>query len=102
MLKIIPMVAFANHSGDHAIYPDCRPIFVNALNRASQLGTYNKIKIYSPYVKMNKGEIALTGLKLGIDYDKETWSCYKGEETPCGKCGTCVERIEALEWARKE
>ena len=94
-------VTFANHSGDHHIYPDCRKSFVNALNRASILGTYNKIKVLSPYADLKKKDIALIGLKFGIDYDKETWSCYKGGKKHCGKCGTCVERIEALNWARE-
>lgn len=92
-------VVFANHSGDHAIYPDCRKSFVSALNKASQLGTYNKIQVLSPYANLDKKDIALRGLHLGIDYDKETWSCYKGNLKHCGKCGTCVERIEAIKWA---
>lgn len=95
-------VAIANHSGDHAIYPDCRNEFILALNMTSQLATYNEIQILAPFTKMNKMEIAKLGLMLGINYDKETWSCYKGGKTHCGKCGTCVERIEALKLAKKE
>ena len=85
----------ANHSGDHTIYPDCRPAFVDAFDRAAEAGTYNGVRLLSPYVNMTKGEIAKRGSQLGIDY-AETWSCYKGEEMHCGRCGTCVERREAL------
>ena len=88
-------VMMANHSGDHTIYPDCRPAFVDAFDRAAEAGTYNGVRLLSPYVNMTKGEIAKRGSQLGIDY-AETWSCYKGEEMHCGRCGTCVERREAL------
>ena len=89
-------VAIANHAGDHAIYPDCRSEFIAAMNLTAQLGTYCKIQIYAPYSDMSKIDIAEIGLRLEIPYDEVTWSCYKGEEEPCRKCGTCVERIEAL------
>ena len=95
-------VAYGNHQGDHAIYPDCRKEFVEALDKASQLGTYNQIKLIGPYTELTKGDIALKGLQLGIKYGKETWTCYKGEKKPCGKCGSCVEREEALQFAKKE
>ena len=88
-------VMMANHAGDHTIYPDCRPAFVDAFDRAAEAGTYNGVRLLSPYVNMTKGEIAKRGSQLGIDY-AETWSCYKGEEKHCGRCGTCVERREAL------
>ena len=88
-------VMMANHAGDHTIYPDCRPAFVDAFDRAAETGTYNGVRLLSPYVNMTKGEIAKRGRQLGIDY-AETWSCYKGEEKHCGRCGTCVERREAL------
>ena len=88
-------VMMANHAGDHTIYPDCRPAFVDAFDRAAETGTYNGVRLLSPYVNMTKGEIAKRGSQLGIDY-AETWSCYKGEEKHCGRCGTCVERREAL------
>jgi len=89
-------VLIANHAGDHAIYPDCRKEFIDAIGKASVSGTYAGIKIESPYVGMSKRDIALRGKELGIDYSK-TWSCYKGGDIHCGKCGTCTERIEALE-----
>ena len=88
-------VMMANHGGDHAIYPDCRPDFVEAFDRAAQAGTYNGVRLLSPYVGLTKGQIAARGRQLGIDY-AETWSCYKGGERHCGRCGTCVERREAL------
>lgn len=88
-------VMMANHGGDHTIYPDCTPQFVDAFDRAADAGTYVKVHLRSPYTHLTKADIARRGKALGINYD-ETWSCYKGEEKPCGKCGTCVERNEAL------
>ena len=91
----LPYVMMANHSGDHTIYPDCRPAFVEAFDQAAQAGTYNGVRLLSPYCNLTKGQIAARGRELGIDY-AETWSCYKGGEKHCGRCGTCVERQEAL------
>ena len=88
-------VMIANHFGDHAIYPDCRKEFIEAMNHAVSSGTYKNIQILAPYTDISKSEIARHGKKLGIDYST-TWSCYKGGEIHCGKCGTCVERKEAL------
>ena len=88
-------VMLANHSGDHSIYPDCRPGFVDAMSRAISEGTYDHISIFTPYTGMTKTEIAARGAQLGIDY-AHTYSCYKGGERHCGRCGTCRERREAL------
>lgn len=88
-------VMIANHAGDHSIYPDCRATFIDAMSKAMTLGTYENIKIYAPYTCISKTDIAIIGKGLGIDYSK-TYSCYRGGETHCGKCGTCVERKEAL------
>lgn len=88
-------VLIANHGGDHSIYPDCRPEFINAMSSAMQNGTYEHIEIFAPYTNITKGDIARHGKALGIDYS-ETWSCYRGGDKHCGKCGTCVERHEAL------
>lgn len=88
-------VLIANHAGDHSIYPDCRATFINAMNQAMAYGTYEHINIYAPYTSLSKTDIAKVGKVLGIDYSK-TYSCYKGGEKHCGKCGTCVERKEAL------
>ena len=88
-------VMLANHGGDHAIYPDCRPGFVDAMSEAIKQGTYDGIVIDAPYTHISKSEIARIGKRIGVDYNL-TYSCYKGGETHCGKCGTCVERMEAL------
>lgn len=88
-------VMMANHSGDHTIYPDCRPEFVEAMSTAAQTGTFVGVKILAPYTNISKADIARHGKVLGIDYS-QTWSCYKGGEKQCGKCGTCRERKEAL------
>ena len=88
----------ANHGGDHTIYPDCRPEFISAMDSATNAGTYVGVRVVAPYTNITKGDIARIGKKLGIDY-AETWSCYKGGEKHCGKCGTCVERKEALAYA---
>lgn len=88
-------VMMANHGGDHAIYPDCRRDFVEAFDKAAQAGTYNGVRLFSPYCDLTKGQIAARGRDLGIDY-AQTWSCYKGGDKHCGCCGTCTERREAL------
>lgn len=91
----LDQIFIANHGGDHTIYPDCRPEFINVIDAAATAGTYNNVKVIAPYTKITKSDIARIGKRLGIDY-AETWSCYKGGEVHCGKCGTCVERKEAL------
>ena len=88
-------VYFAAHANDYAVYPDCRPEFVEAISRASELGTYTRVRIHAPFVRMTKQQIVKIGRKLGIDYEK-TWSCYEGGDEPCGTCPTCRERLEAL------
>ena len=88
-------VMMANHGGDHTIYPDCRPEFVAAMSEAARTGTFPGITLLCPFTNLTKAQIAARGRELGIDY-AETWSCYKGGERHCGRCGTCVERREAL------
>ncbi|MDE6855297.1 MAG: 7-cyano-7-deazaguanine synthase QueC [Muribaculaceae bacterium] len=88
-------VMLANHGGDHAIYPDCRPGFVRAMSEAISEGTYDGVVIDAPYTDITKSDIARIGKRIGVDYSL-TYSCYKGGERHCGKCGTCVERMEAL------
>lgn len=88
----------ASHFGDHSIYPDCRSDFSRAISEAISLGTYGNIKVEAPYAEITKDKIASIGARLGVDYSK-TWSCYKGGEKHCGKCGTCVERKEAFKIA---
>lgn len=88
-------VMIANHAGDHSIYPDCRATFIESMSEAMAYGTYEHVKVCAPYTHLTKGQIAAIGKKIGLDYSK-TYSCYKGGEKHCGKCGTCVERKEAL------
>lgn len=88
-------VMIANHSGDHDIYPDCTPNFIDAMDRAILTGTYNHVRLLAPYTSLTKTEIVAIGKTLNIDYSK-TWSCYKGCDKPCGECATCREREEAL------
>ncbi len=88
-------VMIANHGGDHAIYPDCRSGFIDAMSQAMREGTYEGVDIIAPFTHITKGEIAKIGKKLGVDYGL-TYSCYKGGEKHCGVCGTCVERREAM------
>ncbi|MDE6301484.1 MAG: 7-cyano-7-deazaguanine synthase QueC [Muribaculaceae bacterium] len=88
-------VMMANHSGDHAIYPDCRPGFAEAMSRAISEGTYDHITLETPYTHLSKTDIARRGATLGVDY-AHTYSCYKGGEKHCGTCGTCTERRQAF------
>ncbi len=88
-------VMIANHFGDHAIYPDCRAEFIRPMSEAMRAGTYVGVEILAPYTGISKTDIALIGKRLGVDYS-QTYSCYKGGELHCGKCGTCVERKQAL------
>ena len=88
-------VILGNHTGDHAVYPDCRPEFIDGMARAIEAGTGGKVTLLSPFCHMTKGQIAALGAELGVDFSL-TWSCYNGREKHCGKCGTCRERIEAL------
>jgi len=88
----------AAHSGDHAIYPDCRETFMRPMAEAIAAGTYAGIEVLRPFIDWRKEDIALRGAELGIDFTR-TWSCYKGGEVHCGKCGTCVERKEAFQLA---
>lgn len=91
----LKFVLIANHAGDHSIYPDCRATFISSMSDAMAYGTYQNVKISAPYTTISKSDIAVIGKGLGVDYTK-TYSCYKGGERHCGKCGTCVERKEAM------
>jgi len=108
MLSIATGIAVANgsdlvatgvHAGDHFIYPDCRPEFIDAISLAFELGTEGHSKagfhLEAPFVGILKSEIAQIGQSLNVPYHL-TWSCYKGGEKHCGRCGTCVERVEAF------
>ncbi len=87
---------YGAHGGDHAIYPDCRKEFVKSMQESLKLCDWEKISLEVPYLDLDKTEIVKKGLGLKIDFSK-TWTCYKGLKKPCGKCGSCVERLEAFE-----
>lgn len=91
-------VAYAAHAGDHAIYPDCRKEFVQALAATFPLCDWHKLDLLAPFVDKTKAEIAAIGKALGVPFEL-TWSCYQGGEVHCGRCGTCCERLEAMEQA---
>ena len=91
----LKFVMIANHGGDHAIYPDCREGFINAMSEAMAQGTYTNTRIFAPYTNLTKADIVARGARIGVDYS-QTYSCYKGGERHCGRCGTCVERHEAF------
>jgi len=89
-------VYYGAHSGDHAIYPDCRPEFVKKMDDVCRIANYDEVEIVSPYLKNSKIDILTDGLKMNLDYS-QTWTCYNGREKACGKCGACQERLEAFE-----
>jgi len=88
-------VFYGAHSGDHAIYPDCRPEFVHRMNDVCAIANYSAVEILCPYLNVSKIDILADGLKMGLDY-VSTWTCYNGREKACGKCGACQERLEAF------
>jgi 7-cyano-7-deazaguanine synthase len=92
-------VAVGVHAGDHPIYPDCRPQFIDAFARmihvANEGFIHPTFEVLAPFIRSTKDEIVTIGAKLGVPYE-DTWSCYKGGEVHCGRCGTCVERREAF------
>jgi len=91
-------VMFAAHAGDHAVYPDCRLEFVHAVETAINVGNYEHIAVIAPFIHYSKTQIVQIGLEEGVPYHL-TWSCYKGEDVACGRCGTCTERLEAFHLA---
>lgn len=90
-------VATAVHGGDHFIYPDCRPDFAQAFEKMQSLALdgYARIALLTPYIHSSKADIVADGAGLDVPFS-QTWSCYKGEDEHCGRCGTCVERLEAF------
>ncbi|SMO41970.1 7-cyano-7-deazaguanine synthase QueC [Paracoccus laeviglucosivorans] len=93
-------VATAVHGGDHFIYPDCRPAFTNAFNamQAAALDGYADVHLFTPFVDRDKAAIVTAGARHATPFAR-TWSCYKGGDLHCGRCGTCVERREAFDLA---
>ena len=88
-------VYYGAHGGDHAIYPDCRPEFIEKMDAVSQVANYEAVDIIAPFSHQNKIDILRMGLEMGLDYGK-TWTCYNGRDRACGKCGSCQERLEAF------
>ena len=91
----VPIVYTAVHAGDHAIYPDCRPEFIRSMNLVTAIANYDPVEIGAPYSMLTKGEILQRGTELSLDYAL-SWTCYNGREKACGRCGACVERLEAF------
>lgn len=90
---------YGAHAGDHDIYPDCRKEFAFQLGKTIEMCDWSEISLCFPYIELDKGDIVIRGKELNVDYSK-TWTCYKGKEKACGKCGSCVERLEAFEKAK--
>lgn len=88
-------VAYAAHGGDHAIYPDCRHEFTEAMDKALRLADWETLYLLNPFVTRTKADLVRLGSELGVPFE-QTWSCYKGGRAHCGRCGTCVERREAF------
>lgn len=90
-------ILYGAHADDAAgaAYPDCSVQFVEAMNRAITEGTGNQLRLEAPFVSVTKAEVVRTGLALKVPYEL-TWSCYEGGKTPCCRCGTCIDRIEAF------
>jgi len=96
-------VATAVHAGDHFVYPDCRQAFINdmtiaLINGNIDMGEVPMRGVYAPFIRSSKEDIAAEAIRLNMDFSK-TWSCYKGGQYHCGRCGTCVERLEAIQGA---
>lgn len=91
------VIYYGAHADDAAgfAYPDCSPVFNNAMNTAIYEGSGHQLRIEAPFVNKNKSDIVAIGLKLGVPYEL-TWSCYEGGDKPCGKCGTCIDRAAAF------
>ncbi len=88
-------VAYAAHAGDHPLYPDCRPEFAQAMDRAAALCDWNPVRLLRPFIDMGKRDIVRRGAELGVPFEL-TWSCYQGGQRHCGRCGTCRERRDAF------
>ena len=91
------IIYYGAHSDDAAgsAYPDCSKVFNNAMNQAIYEGSGHQLEIKAPFVEMTKADIVKIGLSLGVPYQL-TWSCYEGNDTPCGTCGTCIDRQNAF------
>lgn len=83
------------HAGDHHIYPDCRPEFLQAMAIAIARGTDLKVALMAPYVNGTKVDIIRRGMILGVPFQLSR-TCYKDQTIACGKCGSCQERLAAF------
>ncbi len=99
----IDEIALGAHSGDHDIYPDCRKPFFVKMQEAITIGSYQSLTILTPFIALDKGNVLAKGIQscrqLSLSWPEvyaKTWTCYKGGELHCGKCGACVERLEAF------
>lgn len=88
-------VWYGAHGGDHAIYPDCRPEFIEQMDRVARVANYEPVRVEAPFMRFTKGQILGEGLAMDLDYS-HTWTCYNGREKACGRCGACTERLEAF------
>jgi len=88
-------VAYGAHSGTYTPYPDCRPEFADAMNSVAEKCDWRPVRVLSPFIDWTKSDIVQRGVALGVPFEL-TWSCYVGEERPCGRCGTCLDRAEAF------
>jgi 7-cyano-7-deazaguanine synthase len=93
------VVAYAAHAGDHSVYPDCRPEFLQSLNVAVSLCDWHPPNLHAPFLDVTKADIVSLGARLGVPFGL-TWSCYEGGDRHCGRCGTCVERAWAFATAK--
>lgn len=89
-------IAYAAHSGDHAIYPDCREEFVSPLAQALKNADWHQVDIVRPFLQMSKADIVREGSKFASAILGMTYSCYEGNPMHCGLCGTCQERRVAF------
>lgn len=97
------IVATGVHAGDHFIYPDCRPEFINSFRtmQNNAIEGFGNVDLFAPFLYLTKADIVSMGKSLHVPFN-ETWSCYKGQDIHCGTCGTCVERKEAFQLAHIE
>lgn len=91
----LSLVSFGAHAGDHEIYPDCRPEFVSAMNTVALMANWHRVGIEAPYLGLTKIGILDIGFMMELDYS-QSWTCYKGGQVACGKCGSCQERLTAF------
>ena len=87
---------YGAHGGDHAIYPDCRPEFVEKMQAVARIANYAPVEVHAPYLTSSKADILADGIAMGLTYE-DTWTCYLGEAAACGKCGSCRERLAAFD-----